>query len=323
MILSFVVPVYNVRDFLKECLQSLINQDWNHKLYEIIVINDGSTDDSLQIAQEIAHQNTNIKIISQANKGLSMTRNRGIEEATGKYIWFIDSDDWIAKNCLQNIFQKIEENNFPDMVAVSRLKYLPNEKSMKYIENSADGISGKEFLYKRVYQATAPCYLYKREFLLLHNLRFKSGIYHEDAEFTPRALFYADKMVFVPEIIYFHRHRDSSITTSANYKRCDDLVTVAESLRQFKLAESKSEKDNDIFDLIIAYTLIYLFSVLYEFDDDKKSVEFISQLRQKSELLISLLRSKKKNFIAGYHILKRSPKLFWKIYSAMEKRRLK
>lgn len=323
MILSFVVPTYNVEEFLAECLDSLINQDLARDSYEIIVINDGSTDQSLSIAERYAEQNSNIKVITQNNRGLSMTRNRGVEEASGRYIWFIDSDDWIAANCLQKIIEKIEKNNFPDMVAISRLKYLPNERTEEYIENSTDGIGGKEFLYKRIYQAPAQCYLFKKEFIKNHNLAFKSGIYHEDAEFTPRALFYAKKMAFVPDIIYFHRHREKSITTLANYKRCDNLVTVAESLNNFKLQNCKIEKDINIFDLIIAYTLIYLFSVLYEFGDDKKSIEFISKLRKKSEITKSLLLSKKTNFKMGYYILEASPKLFWRLYSIMEKRRLK
>ncbi len=322
MILSFVVPTYNIEEFLAECLDSLINQDLALDSYEIIVINDGSTDQSLSIAERYAEQNSNIKVISQTNSGLSMTRNRGVEEASGKYIWFIDSDDWITSNCLQKIIEKIEHNDFPDMVAISRLKYLPNERTEEYIENSTDGISGKEFLYKRIYQAPAQCYLFKKEFLKNHNLAFKSGIYHEDAEFTPRALFYADKIVFVSDIIYFHRHREKSITTLANYKRCDDLIIVAESLNSFKLQNCKSEKDKDIFDLIIAYTLIYLFSVLYEFGNDKKSLEFITKVQKKPEITKSLLRSKKNNFKMGYWILKFSPKLFWKFYSKVEKRRL-
>lgn len=323
MILSFVVPTYNVEEFLAECLDSLINQDLNHDLYEIIVINDGSTDKSLSIAEKYAEQHSNIKIISQTNSGLSLTRNRGVKEASGKYIWFIDSDDWITANCLQMIIEKIEKNDFPDMVAISRLKYLSNERIEKYIENSTDGISGKEFLYKRIYQATAQCYLLKKEFLINHSLVFKSGIYHEDAEFTPRALFYAKKMVFIADIIYFHRHREESITTLANYKRCDDLIIVAESLNSFKLQNCKNNKDKDIFDLIIAYTLTYLFSVLYEFGNDKKSIKITSELRNKSDITKSLLRSKKTNFIMGYYILKISPKLFWRIYSIMERRRLK
>lgn len=322
MILSFVVPTYNVEEFLAECLDSLLNQDLSRDLYEIIVINDGSTDQSLSIAERYAEHNSNIKIISQKNSGLSMSRNRGVQEVSGKYIWFIDSDDWITADCLQKIIGKIEHNDFPDMVAISRLKYLSNERIEKYIENSTDGISGKEFLYKRIYQAPAQCYLFKKEFLKNHNLTFKSGIYHEDAEFTPRALFYANRIVFVSDIIYFHRHREKSITTLANYKRCDDLIIVAESLNSFKLQNCKIEKDKDIFDLIIAYTLIYLFSVLHEFGNDKKSIEFISKLREKSEITKSLLRSKKNNFKMGYYMLKISPILFWKFYSIMEKRRL-
>lgn len=323
MILSFVVPTYNVEEFLADCLESLIKQDLSSDLYEIIVINDGSTDQSLNVAERYAEQNSNIKIVSQTNKGLSMTRNRGVEEASGKYIWFIDSDDRITENCLQKIIGKIEQNDFPDMVAISRLKYLSNQRTEEYIENSPDGISGKEFLYKRIYQATAPCYLFKKEFLTNHNLLFKSGIYHEDAEFTPRALFYAKKMVFIADIIYFHRHREKSITTLANYKRCDDLIIVAESLNSFKLQNCKNNRDKDVFDLIIAYTLTYLFSVLYEFGNDKKSIKFISELRNKSDITKSLLRSKKTIFIMGYYIMKRSPKLFWRIYSIMERRRLK
>lgn len=323
MKLSFVVPVYNVADYLTECLDSLICQDMDKEEYEIIVINDGSTDNSLEIAHRYQRENFNVKVFSQANTGLSMTRNRGVKEAAGKYIWFVDSDDWIATNCLGEVMEKIEKHHFPAMVALSRLKYTSPSQTQAFIESSTDGISGKEFLYKRTYQATTPCYLFKKDFLDKNNLQFLAGIYHEDSEFTPQALFFAEKIIFIEKILYFHRYRAGSITNFANYKRCSDLVVVSKSLARFKVRNCKTPPDKHIFDEIISYTLIYLFSVLYSFKDNKKAIGFLSDLRKEKTILKSFKRSSKPHFKIGYYVLLGCPRLFWRVYSQMEKRRLR
>ena len=105
---SIILPAYNVDAFLQKCVETCEMQNINHKEYEIIIINDGSTDSTLQLAQTLQQSYSNIKILSQNNQGLSMARNNGAKIAQGKYLWFIDSDDYISHNCLKDIFEVAE-----------------------------------------------------------------------------------------------------------------------------------------------------------------------------------------------------------------------
>ena len=119
MKLSIIVPVYNVADFLTKCLESLLAQDLPQNEYEIIVVNDGSTDNSGEIAQQYADKYANIKLINQANQGLSGARNTGIKHAKGEHIQFVDSDDYIEENVLGGLMKQVEQEDLD----VLRFKY--------------------------------------------------------------------------------------------------------------------------------------------------------------------------------------------------------
>lgn len=109
--LSLVIPMYNVELYIERCLNSCINQNLSPNEYEIIVINDGSKDNSLSIVEKIVQKYTNIHVISQINGGLSSARNTGLKNARGKYIWFIDSDDWIEPNVLKTLYDAASQND--------------------------------------------------------------------------------------------------------------------------------------------------------------------------------------------------------------------
>lgn len=112
MKLSFIVPVYNLEDYIEECIMSLLNQDLSHSEYEILCINDSSTDSSLEILKRLAKEHTNIIIINQENQGVSAARNNGIKNAKGEYIWFVDGDDLIARNCLKFMLHLWMKKNY-------------------------------------------------------------------------------------------------------------------------------------------------------------------------------------------------------------------
>lgn len=128
--ISIIIPVYNVSAYLRQCLESVINQTYPH--LEIIVVNDGSTDDSFLICKEYELQDSRIKLINQQNKGLSGARNTGIDAATGDYILFIDSDDWIGLDTCQLLIDNLEETN-ADVVLFSYVKEFSNQSEEKFI----------------------------------------------------------------------------------------------------------------------------------------------------------------------------------------------
>ena len=110
-ILSIVVPAYNVERELKKCIESCLKQDIPQESYEIIIVNDGATDNTLQVATDIAAKHKSVSVINQKNMGLSGARNTGLKYANGKYVWFIDSDDYIKPNVLGNMIRQADDND--------------------------------------------------------------------------------------------------------------------------------------------------------------------------------------------------------------------
>ena len=230
--LSLIVPVYNVEKYLSKCLDSCLNQTGVMINYEIIIINDGSPDGSLKIAKEYADKHSNIRVISQENMGLSGARNNGINAANGDYVWFIDSDDWIERNSISIIQSFL---NGADVVC-QRSYYRNIGKEVVVLSSCCEGNKGKDIISSR-FDAKAQLYIYKKRYLMDNDLVFKLGIYHEDLQFTPRALYSAKTVCCVDQPLYHYLLRGNSISTTINPKRVYDLMDTFADLEFF--AESK------------------------------------------------------------------------------------
>lgn len=233
--LSLIIPVYNVEKYVARCVQSCLQQNLSIEEFEIIIINDGSTDKSLDIINSLVENQINILVVSQDNSGLSVARNKGLSLAKGEYVWFIDSDDWIQENCLEKLYSLCGINSL-DVLAIGAAEYDENKciKRFSFAKHLESLIDGKEFLLKDKFQPCVPFYICKREFLLKNNLYFCEGVYHEDFEFTPRMLYFASKLLVYNELIYFIYKRPDSITRSINPKKAFDLIKIAQNLSQFE-----------------------------------------------------------------------------------------
>ena len=234
MKLSIIIPMYNVELYIEKCLLSCLNQGIPHTDYEIIVVNDGSPDGSLGIAERIAATVDNVFVVSQENGGLSAARNKGLSLAKGEYVWFVDSDDWIEANCLASI---IELCDGVDFIAISFNKVWSNRQEYYHV-SKAD--YGKELLKKSI-QQPAQFYILRREFLRANNLQFMEGVFHEDMEFTPRMAYKANRIHTMQDCVYNYLKRENSIMTTPNPKRAFDLIKVMNSLYEFKRATVVSE----------------------------------------------------------------------------------
>ncbi len=236
--LSIVIPIYNVEKYLSKCIESCLNQDFPRDEYEIICVNDGSTDKSKAIAEEFVESHSNVRLINQRNKGLSAARNTGLKEAKGEYIWFVDSDDRIETNCFVDLIQRANEENLDVLCFCLNLEY-PDGKVAKYIvvhEDSGKVYDGKDFINRVDMPPAAWSAIYRKTFLLMNNLRFYEGILHEDQEFTPRAYCLATKIGYIDIPLYYYNQREGSIMKSnRNIKRCQDLLKVADSLYAFTI----------------------------------------------------------------------------------------
>lgn len=231
--ISIIVPVYNVEKYLDRCVQSILIQSF--KRFELILVNDGSTDNSFEICQKYRKKDSRVILISQENKGLSAARNTGLNNAHGDYICFIDSDDFIEKDYLKLLLNNLKSNN----ADISICEYfLSNEKGKKYSivklnePKNISILSGKNtfnYFYEDncVPNVVAWNKLYKAS--LFKELRYKEGYYFED-EFIARPLFYAAKRVsFLREPLYNYVQRPGSIMNSAwNLKKYEDQQLMFE-----------------------------------------------------------------------------------------------
>ncbi len=213
--ISVIVPVYNVEQYLRRCLDSLVNQTLND--IEIIVVNDGSPDDSQAIIDEYACKYENIRAFKKVNGGLSDARNFGLEYVTGEYVAFVDSDDYVQKDMYEKMYSKAKENDFD--IVVCDLNYVYPGKLMEvnsHIKNDTTDIK-KSMI--NIYPA-AWNKLYKRN-LFDHDVRFKKGVWFEDVEFLYRLLPYVKSIGVVKEPFYQYVQREGSITSTVNKKIYD------------------------------------------------------------------------------------------------------
>lgn len=234
MILSIVIPVYNVEKYIEKCLLSCIEQNISLESYEIIVVIDGSPDNSLVIAKRIANTYMNIRIINQENQGLSGARNVGMKYAKGKYIWFIDSDDYIEKNCLSRIISNIT-NDLDILQLQYRYVYENGSPSVDGEIFQIEGVkTGIEIIKDGGLPVPIQFSIFRTGFLREHKLEFMLGIYHEDSEFKPKATYLAKKISSDPEICYNYLQRLSgSITSHFKLKNGLDILKVNNSLLDF------------------------------------------------------------------------------------------
>lgn len=242
--ISIIIPVYNVAPYLHQCFDSIFEQEIDN--YEVICINDGSTDGSADILNEYSEQFSNIKVIKQENAGLSAARNAGINAAQGDYILFLDSDDWLEPNTLNVLNDAIDSE---DLICFNGRRYFEDGT----IETPDLGIEEKELTGWEYYNKYAlvsrkfhfVCVvlrLYRRKFLLENKLKFEEGLLHEDNLFTPIACYYAVSVRVIPDVLYVYRIRSGSITQTRSRKHILDTVTVANKLAAFFIPLSGIDK---------------------------------------------------------------------------------
>ena len=241
---TIIIPVYNVSSYLHDCLDSVLAQSFTD--YEVICINDGSTDGSGEILNECAKMNDQIQVIHQANKGLSAARNAGILVAKGNYIFFLDSDDWMEPNALKILTDKA---NNEDIICFNGRRYfedgsleVPDEGITESNLSGWDYYNQYALKPRKFHFVCTVLRIYRREFLLQHQLFFEEGIFHEDNLFTPIACYYAKSVKVIPDILYVYRIRANSITQNFENTRILDVVKVANKLAEFFIPINRLDK---------------------------------------------------------------------------------
>lgn len=232
---SIIVPVYNVEEYLEQCLNSILHQTYQN--FEIILIDDGSTDNSPGICEIFKSQfEDKIMMIHQANKGLSGARNTGLNHATGDYILFIDSDDYIKPTMLEEIESKTKLN--PDMIAFQHAVDGKDDEKKHHLDITENTeLTGQDFLLQCINQngmfMMVWKYAYKHSFVERNYFRFHEGIIHEDEEWTVKALCKAHTLIFINQAFYIYRKREGSIMKTKNENSIIGYITVAGELSRF------------------------------------------------------------------------------------------
>ena len=245
MKLSIIVPVYNVEAFLAKCVDSLLAQDLPADEYEIIIVDDGSTDGSGALADALAAEHRNIRVFHQQNRGLSGARNAGIPVASGAYLMFVDSDDFLCPNVLGTLVGLMGSKELDILrfnyqnVNMDGAVFEPNKYVKPFVDYSDVVCDGETFLNERLgYACYAWQFLVKASILRQEGNGFKEGIFFEDVEWTPRILLQARRVASTDTIVYNYLFRTGSIARNADNekkrKTIRDKKTVLEGYAELR-----------------------------------------------------------------------------------------
>ena len=308
--ISVIIPVYNVEKWLNKCVDSILSQSYEN--FEVILVNDGSTDKSKDICDQYSKEDKRVKVFHNKNKGLSYSRNFGVKKSNGKYVMFVDSDDFISDINIIDKFINILEKDRSDFIYTSYCRFNDkNEDKITEIlpidinNNHIEGKSGIEILSilieKNNYHHAAYLKICNRKFLIENNLLFKEGIYHEDAEWSPKLFYYAKRISIYNEPYYMRRMRENSIITTTNEstrckKICDRLI-IADDLIKFFEKENASKVIID--DLVRMYWGdLMITRGVKEKDNIKKCTKVIASTKN------VLNKSSVKKYLIGNKLIK-------------------
>lgn len=303
MKLSIIIPLYNSELYLPKCLDSVLRQDIPHQDYEIILVNDGSPDNSYAIALQYAQIYPNIVVLTQENKGTSGARNTGIRYATGKYLYFIDPDDYILENSLKVLLEKMEAEDL-DVLRFGYTEvdemYRPT-RSCKYPENpdySPGLMDGSTFMAERLGIA---CYVWTfifRTVLIKENeLFFNEGVYYDDTPWLPQVMLHASRVDSLDVKRHFYLIRSNSLVQSRSEKAVSkkingQLYLIRELIRQRNdCQEGKAEK---WFGMMIAHCVLTLLTLVGLYDYSKKT-QYIKDLKKQAVFPLSSYHASESN----------------------------
>ena len=236
LFLSTIIPIYNVEPYIGRCIESILSQITESvDSVEVIMVNDGTQDGSMDIVKLQISGSPFVTVINQENKGLSCARNAGLDLAKGKYVWFVDSDDWLLPEAVSRVIDVVRRCDGVDMIA-TRLLHHDEATGRESAENfpSMSARTGREYMFAGNLKGASQRYILRRQFLLDNNLRFLPGVYHEDGDFGIRMTYLAQSCYVLPDPVYVYRLRKTgSIMSSRKQKMNTDLVAIYQGLVKF------------------------------------------------------------------------------------------
>ncbi|BCG60548.1 glycosyltransferase family 2 protein [Paenibacillus sp. URB8-2] len=289
---SVVIPVYKVEQYIHQCIDSVLNQSYIN--IEIILVDDGSPDNCPSICDSYKQSDSRVHVIHKNNGGLSSARNVGMSIASGEYIVFLDSDDWLDVDFFDKLSKRILRQDLEILVVHIKSYYDKNNfyRERKYLTKSSEIYSGVEvfeFLYNQAdFWGAAWQFVVKRSFLIENKLKFVEGIYHEDERYGPELLLTANKIGFCYDSFYVNRaERKGSIINSHKLKKETDKLFILNDLLMLAQSEKFKGVKGDLILSRCAQLYLGLIKSSYKYyqTHKKEMNQFNKQLQSKKYVL--------------------------------------
>lgn len=256
--LSIIVPVYNVEKYIRACLKSIFKQALNDDDFEVIIINDGTEDNSISVIVDLISQHHNIIIVNQENQGSSVAWNKGVAIANGEYILFVDADDLLIERRLKLLLQKAIETKadiiIPEFIEIADEDITESKVALLTASHhplSFQEVTGEELFLMNHHPSECFVWrkLYKKEFLIQNHLSFVPGIHFQDIPFTTECYLVARKCFIASQLFYIYRKRICPTTYELRFnKSCENTIAIAktwELLSRYQLTGTIKEKLQD------------------------------------------------------------------------------
>jgi glycosyltransferase involved in cell wall biosynthesis len=289
MKLSIILAVYNVERYIRDCLDSLFRQDLDDDSFEVIIVNDGSEDNSLNVISDIVREHHNIIIVNQKNQGSSVAWNKGIAIANGEYILLVDADDLLIERRLKMLLEKAVETKadivVPDFIEVDDEDIT--ESKIALLSSSHQSLSFKKTTGKEMFLMDlhpSECFvwrkLYKKKFLIQNHISFVPGIHFQDIPFTTECYILAGECYKASQLFYIYRKRNVPVTHEFRFnKSCENTIAIAktwELISRYNLTGKMKEKLQD--------------NVFVNFSNYAIRVSFLSKDFKEREIVFNRLR---------------------------------
>lgn len=282
-LLTVVIPVYNVEKYLNRCIESILLQEW--KNYDILLVDDGSTDRSPQICDDYVQAYDFISVIHKENGGLSEARNTGISQAKGEYVYFPDSDDWLEPDAFMALAEVLESQKF-DIISFNR-EFVKGEEDAIVSEPEVTQVfEGKDAFVQMLKHSYITGFandkIYRKSLFIDNNILFPKGKYYEDLG-TNYKLFLSAKKVYATNQKYYHYLIDNpdSITQSWNEKKFSDMFGFYKDIFYSDFVRSQlNQEELQISQLYYVNGLIHILASLYKSKLDKKYIDITDQVKQ-------------------------------------------
>lgn len=287
--LSFIIPLYNSAQWLEKCLCSVLKQDIPEADMEIICVNDGSPDNSAELAREIAKEHPSIIVIDQENQGPSGARNTGMRHATGKYLCFVDPDDYVEPNVYGGLVKQMEDQQldmlrFDYQIVNENYEIVPKRAFEMQFDYTPQLMTGTEFLINRLDIACNIWrYIYRTDIITMNNIWCYTGDYFDDTPWLPLVLMKAERMNICKTVVYDYQERSDSLVNASSPKAIQRKIDGGIMLLKILNEQLKSIEDKGIhrwYGMVITLIVVSLMTWIgtYQYNNRNKYLSVIDSL---------------------------------------------